>query len=318
MCDVVAHGTHLTPIDPSLRPTERASDDEPPAHDILDRDGSGTAENGGELPGHSITPIQISKSLTVRLYTSHFLSTWNSRLFEAAVVYFLATIFPDNLLPISVYALTRNVAAIALTVPAGNWIDRANRLTIVRTSIIGQRVAVAASCGLFWVMLRQPLGTQALDGLFAAAVILACVEKLYAGVNLVSVERDWVVVITEGNEAARRRMNARMRRIDLFCKLLGPLTIALIAAASVPAAVYSTLGMNLASVLVEYLCIETVILRSKSCLVAVDNPLNTSRYSAGFQISAGRRTPGRQRPGLVENRAASTRLTPLSDSDFGS
>ena len=92
-------------------------------------------------------------------------------------------------------------------------------------------------------------------------MVLACVEKISAGVNLVSAERDWVVVITEGNEPARRTMNGRMRRMDLFSKPLGPLTVALIAAASVPAAVYSTLGMNLASVGVEYLCIKTVILR---------------------------------------------------------
>ncbi|KAL2135137.1 hypothetical protein VTI74DRAFT_9568 [Chaetomium olivicolor] len=248
-------------MDRSVRPTQLPANDDLVAHAILGRDETGIAENVGELSGNNIAPSDISKSLTIRLYTSHFLSTWNSRLFEAAVVYFLASIFPNNLLPISVYALTRNAAAIALTVPAGNWIDRANRLTIVRTSIIGQRVAVAASCALFWVMLGQPLSTQALGGLFAASVILACVEKLSAGVNLVSVERDWVVVITEGNEAARRMMNARMRRIDLFCKLLGPLTVALIAAASVPAAVYSTLGMNLAAVLVEYLCIETVFCR---------------------------------------------------------
>ncbi|KAH6626611.1 Ferroporti-1 [Chaetomium sp. MPI-SDFR-AT-0129] len=263
MVDASIHGTQLTGIDQSARPTEliAGNSDVPAYHAIVGRDDAGIGANVGELPEHNFAPISISKSLTIRLYTSHFLSTWNSRLFEAAVVYFLASIFPDNLLPISVYALTRNVAAIAFTVPVGNWIDQANRLTIVRTSIVSQRVAVAASCGLFWVMLEQPLSTQALDGLFAATVILACVEKLSAGVNLVSVERDWVVVITEGNEAARRMMNARMRRIDLFCKLLGPLTIALIAAASVPAAVCSTLGMNLASVLVEYLCIETVFRR---------------------------------------------------------
>ncbi|KAK3904041.1 Ferroporti-1 [Staphylotrichum tortipilum] len=204
-------------------------------------------------------PTAISKSLTIRLYTSHFLSTWNSRLFEAAVVYFLAAIFPNTLLPISVYALVRNAAAIVLTVPVGTWIDRANRLTILRTSILGQRISVAASCTLFWAMLRAPgLTGQTTHGLFAATVVLACIEKVLAGVNLVAVERDWVVVITEGNETARRTMNARMRRIDLFCKLLGPLAVALIATASVPVAVYITLGMNLASVFVEYICVERV------------------------------------------------------------
>lgn len=239
---------------------------EPPHH--ADPNIAGTADTVGDNDTTSNPPppiaIGISRSLTLRLYTSHFLSTWNSRLFEAGVVYFLASIFPDNLLPVSIYALSRNIAAILFAVPVGHWIDTAHRLTVVRASIVGQRLAVAASCGLFWALLELQLGWRAsrlVDGLFGASVLLACVEKLAASVNLIAVERDWVVVITQGNEEARRKMNARMRRIDLFCKLLGPLTVALIAAASVKAAVYATLGMNLASVLVEYLCIETVFRR---------------------------------------------------------
>lgn len=53
-------------------------------------------------------------------------------------------------------------------------------------------------------------------------------------------------------------MNARMRRIDLACKLLGPLVISLIALASTAVAVWTTLVMNLASVIVEYVAIEQV------------------------------------------------------------
>ncbi|KAI0009685.1 hypothetical protein F4779DRAFT_356549 [Xylariaceae sp. FL0662B] len=159
-------------------------------------------------------PISISRALTIRLYTSHFLSTWNSRLFEAGVVYFLASIFPDNLLPISIYALLRNAAAIALT-----NMDRSRqppdhsshfypgpaplRCRLVR-SILG-----SASAGGSWPSSRS----RSLCGNGDACL---CREVL-AGMNLVSVERDWLVVITEGNETARRKMNARMRRIDLFC-----------------------------------------------------------------------------------------------------
>jgi iron-regulated transporter 1 len=49
-----------------------------------------------------------------------------------------------------------------------------------------------------------------------------------------------------------------MRRIDLFCKLVGPLTIALIDGISTSSAILSTLAMTLASVLVEYLAIARV------------------------------------------------------------
>ncbi|KAB5582667.1 hypothetical protein GE09DRAFT_1075913 [Coniochaeta sp. 2T2.1] len=157
------------------------------AHDLTrpGPDDASLAPDAGE-PGNDTSPLQISKPLAIRLYLSHFLSTWNSRLFEAAVVYFLASIFPDNLLPISAYAIGRNVAPVALTVPVGIWIDRGNRLTVVRTSILGQRISAVASCALFWVMLEQPLGLEALNALFAVTVLLACVEKLSAGVNRVN------------------------------------------------------------------------------------------------------------------------------------
>ena len=53
-------------------------------------------------------------------------------------------------------------------------------------------------------------------------------------------------------------LNARMRRIDLFCKLVGPLVISLIAGASTIIAIWATLGMSITSVLIEYLCIDKV------------------------------------------------------------
>ncbi|RYP08038.1 hypothetical protein DL765_008932 [Monosporascus sp. GIB2] len=200
-----------------------------------------TAQPSGQAPE------DVPATLQAHLYISHFLSTWNSRLFEFAAVLFLASIFPDTLLPMSVYALVRSGAAILFAQPIGSMIDKGNRLTVVRISIVGQRLAVAASCGLFWVLELQGdnIKGQLKTGLFGLTVILACAEKLCSVLNLVSVERDWVVVITEGNEPARRVLNARIRRIDLCCKLLGPLVISTIAIASNIIAIWSALAMNL-------------------------------------------------------------------------
>ncbi|KAL5352532.1 hypothetical protein ACLOAV_002480 [Pseudogymnoascus australis] len=76
--------------------------------------------------------------------------------------------------------------------------------------------------------------------------------------NLVSVERDWVVVVCKEDEAALRDVNAQMRRIDLTCKLIGPLFISLIDGMSTEVAILVNLGMNMASVAVEYYAIAQV------------------------------------------------------------
>ena len=70
-----------------------------------------------------------------RLYVSHFLSTWNSRVFEFGAVLYLATIFPGTLLPMSVYAFTRGLAAIVFAPAVGQYIDGGDRLQVVRLSI---------------------------------------------------------------------------------------------------------------------------------------------------------------------------------------
>ena len=136
------------------------------------------------------------------LYTSHLLSAWNSRAFEFGAFLFLATIFPQTLLPASIYALTRAGAAATLSPWLGGYIDRGNRLSVVRLSIVGQRISVAASCIILYCLCQfermrsQPAWSY---GALSLLSVLACVEKLAAVMNTISVERDWVVVIANNN-----------------------------------------------------------------------------------------------------------------------
>lgn len=78
---------------------------------------------------------RVSPRIAHRLYLSHFLSTWNSRVFEFGAVLYLATIFPGTLLPMSVYALTRGLSAVIFAPAIGQYIDTNDRLQVVRASI---------------------------------------------------------------------------------------------------------------------------------------------------------------------------------------
>ncbi len=81
-------------------------------------------------PQHRV-PARIARGL----YMSHFLSTWNSRVFEFGAVLYLATIYPGTLLPMSVYALMRSLSAIIFAPAVGQYIDIGDRLQVVRVSI---------------------------------------------------------------------------------------------------------------------------------------------------------------------------------------
>lgn len=69
------------------------------------------------------------------IFTSHLLSTWNSRVFEFGAFLFLANIYPDTLLPASIYALARAASAAVLSPWIGSYIDKTDRLRAVRISI---------------------------------------------------------------------------------------------------------------------------------------------------------------------------------------
>ena len=157
----------------------------------------------------------------------------------------------------------------------GNYIDVGNRLKVVRLSIgaytkrqegsqpdsylVLQRSAVAVSCILLWLLVRFNRSSVTTKyALLAAVAILACIEKLCSIMNLISVERDWVVVVAGDCEAPLRSMNSQMRRIDLVCKLVGPFVISILDGFSTKLAIEVNFGMNVASILVEYYAIKKV------------------------------------------------------------
>lgn len=88
-------------------------------------------EHAQEVHGKEV----LDPRLAHRLYFSHFLSTWNSRVFQFGAVLYLATLYPGTLMPMSIYALSRGLAAIIFAPAVGHYVDVGNRLQVVRTSI---------------------------------------------------------------------------------------------------------------------------------------------------------------------------------------
>ena len=115
----------MLPVEESLH---RTSEDEHIAMLPIEESFHRTSEE-------NVDPPQVPAKAINSLYMSHFLSYWNSRVFEFASVLFLAHIFPGTILPLSIYALVRGIAAIVFSPTVGWYIDVGERLHVVRTSI---------------------------------------------------------------------------------------------------------------------------------------------------------------------------------------
>lgn len=75
----------------------------------------------------------------------------------------------------------------------------------------------------------------------------------------------------------RTALNARMRRIDLVCKLAGPPFIALIDGASIKIAIFVSIGINVLSMPIEYIAIAEVFQHSKK----------KARWLTGIDLQSG-------------------------------
>jgi iron-regulated transporter 1 len=216
-----------------------------------------------------------------RLYISHSLSAWNSRLFEFGAVLFLAIIKPGTLLYVSVYALVRSLSAILLASRIGGYIDQWDRLKCIRISIVLQRVAVSLSCVMLGLWVLLDVSTRIAIVLFSGLVVLACIEKVGSIANTVAVERDWVPIISSSLEYDRSVLNASMRKIDLTCKLVAPVCISLLQSFSTIGAIATTLALSLISISIEYMAIARVYATIPELSQKVSSSSDTEESGAG-------------------------------------
>lgn len=139
--------------------------------------------------------LQYRRSL-ILFYLSHFLFTWNDRVWEFASVILLIAAYPMTLLPSSVFGLSSTASAIVFSPTVGRWFDGTSRLKSVRMAIFAQRVAVAVGCICLWVMVSHTLGREVKNGLFAVVILLGCIARLAFVGKTVGIERDWVASIS--------------------------------------------------------------------------------------------------------------------------
>ena len=192
-------------------------------------------------------------------------SSWGLRTAEFAVYLFLVTLFPDTLLPASIYGFVTTGIAILFSGWAGQLVDEHHNLGVVRASIVFIKCAACVQYGSTLVLLyrlgntitatTRPWSTPLTSGLFSLIVLGGCVHTLAGTTTSVAVEREWVTTIAGTSSAHLTTLNTYMRRIDLFCKLAAPLFVSLLTtAASYRFAAIFLCGVEAACLAFELIC----------------------------------------------------------------
>ncbi|CAL1378596.1 unnamed protein product [Linum trigynum] len=203
-------------------------------------------------------------SLLRNLYIAHFLARWDARMWEFCVGLYMINLWPGSLILPAVYGAVES-ASIALFGPlVGQLIDGLTYVQILRLWLVTQNLSfIVAGATVIALLLSATLkftNFTAFISLVALANASGAIGTLSTLAGTILIEREWVVVISEGHPpGVLTEMNSTIRRIDLTCKLLAPVVSGfIISFVSLKASAITLACWNTVAVWLEYFLFMSV------------------------------------------------------------
>lgn len=252
---------------------------------------------------HSVTPLQIvssydhsnlntmhmsiDRSINLRrsLYLSYWFASFGDRAWEFASVISIVELFPTSLVGASVFGLIETSINLLGSPIVGGLIDRSQRLTTVKISVIGQNAVMALACVVFYIAFTRekcdqsinhcPSGEEVDQGLvlylsYGILIICACLIKLSSTMNKISLHKDWTPCIANSimgsplhhqstDQTLLSQMNASMRRVDLTNSVIAPLAFGVLSSMTSSTVGVICLGLwSVVSLFIELLLCQRI------------------------------------------------------------
>eukprot|EP00258_Populus_trichocarpa_P020300 XP_006388038.2 solute carrier family 40 member 2 [Populus trichocarpa] len=200
----------------------------------------------------------LPTSLIRKLYIGHFLARWDARMWEFSVGLYMITLWPDSLILPAIYGAIESASIAFLGPIIGQWVEKLTYIKVLRIWLVTQNLSfIIAGCTVIALLFYPDLKSTN----FTAFILLVILTNLSGAVGVLStlagtilIEREWVVVISEGHPpGVLTRINSIIRRIDLTCKLLAPVISGFIMSfVSVKASAMTLAIWNTIAVWLEY------------------------------------------------------------------
>jgi len=163
------------------------------------------------------------------MYASRTLSEGTKRLFAFALPMMFITMWTDTFIPTATLAFATYGTTIFILPLCGSSLDKSHRLRSATVLIFAKSFFNAATMVILYVIFlcelhKTPtaLFTAQNYGLFALLSVCAIAGETAEECWTICIERNWVVLVANGDEAALTSMNVAIRRIDLMALTLGP------------------------------------------------------------------------------------------------
>lgn len=206
----------------------------------------------------------IPTSLLISLYVGHFLARWGARTWEFSVGLYMISVWPDSLLMAAAYGVVESASTTLFGPLVGQWIEKSTYPKVLRVWLLTQNLSfIVAGVTVVGLLISPDLRITNV-ATFSLLVLLinlsGALAVLSSLAGTILIEREWVVVISEGHSTSfLSKMNSRIRRIDLICKLFAPVIAGfIISFVSLLASAASLAIWNILSVFLQYWLLNSV------------------------------------------------------------
>lgn len=185
---------------------------------------------------------------------SFFFSAFGDRLWTFAVGLYLVKLTPGSLLLAAVYGLVLTATAILFSPVIGQYVDRNNRIRVVRSLLVTQNCFVMFCAISILIYLNEiTSNTYILRTLQGLIILFGSIANLAGVGEKIAVSKDWVVVVCKQDSNVLSNANALLRRIDLTVAILAPVGVGfLMTVISDLAGIVFILFWNIVTMFAEY------------------------------------------------------------------
>jgi iron-regulated transporter 1 len=197
-------------------------DDESGSHFPRDAEGESTSAATNDLSA-SKQPYPHRKLL----YLMHFAFSFTSRMWDMGIVLFVAIVTHNSLFVIALAGLISSMSIFVFMPAIGPYLDKINRFTSAKISLTVKIIAITLSYGVCGIAEGIPGNT--VNGHYHYSPIILIVPFLCGIVSLSfstivqCIEKDWIVVLSNGDSQWLSGTNSFMSQIDLAAASIAPL-----------------------------------------------------------------------------------------------
>ncbi|KAJ0696020.1 putative ferroportin-1 [Helianthus annuus] len=176
----------------------------------------------------------------------------------------MINIWPDSLLMAAAYGVVESASTTLFGPLVGQWIDNSTYPKVLRFWLLTQNLSfIIAGVTVVGLLISPDLRVTNVPT-FSLLVVLTnlsgAVAVLSTLAGTILIEREWVVVISEGNSSnLLTRLNSTIRRIDLISNLFAPVVTGfIISFVSMVASAVSLAIWNILSAFLQYWLLNSV------------------------------------------------------------